>query len=323
MKAHDYYPGVKKWKWYPEDLAGMLGLPHVGNIFYVDPANGNDTSNSGTSQNDALATIFAAEAKLTDYNHDVVILVPGANGASQESVAITWDKNYAHLIGNAAPTWYGPRARMDFITDSTDPCMTISGSGCRFLNVKIETTQANNDVLVNMTGDRNYFNNVHFQGQANSESGDDATSRSLVLTGSHENRFDNCTIGNDTVQMSTTNTRLELAGASKNFFDGCTFIMNADNTGATHVKSTGVGGCEGFNRFNDCLFMTKWTNLGNQILGNFDLSAQTSSAWIAMTGNNMSIGADDWEAAASNILYFDAQVGYGNAAFIGLALNQT
>ena len=323
LKARDYFPAVGTYgaKWLPQDIAGMLGLPHVGNIFYVDPANGSDTANNGKSQDKALATVYAAEAKLTDYNHDVVILVPGANGASQESAAITWDKNYAHLIGNAAPTAIGMRARVDFITDETDPCMTISGSGCRFINVKLETTQASNDVLINMTGDRNYFNNVMFQGISNATAGDDATARCLTLTGSHENTYDGCTFGNDTIQRSTTNATIDFAGASKNLFRDCLFMMNADNVGPVHVKSTGATGCSGFNEFMNARFIAKWTNKADQITANFNLSAQTNSAWVIMSGSQISIWADDWEATASGILYFEPKIDTNPGTYAGLGIN--
>jgi hypothetical protein len=320
-KAHNYYPGIPSNKWYPEDLAGMIGIPHVGNVYYVDPANGSDTANNGKSYKSALATVKAAEDKLIDYNYDVVILAPGANGASQESETITWDKNYCHLIGNAAPTMIGMRARMDFITDATDPCMTISGSGCRFVNVKLETTQASNDVLINQTGDRNYFNNVMFQGITNATAGDDATARCLTLTDSHENTFDGCTFGNDTIQRSTTNATVDFAGASKNLFRDCLFMMNADNVGPVHVKSTGTTGCSGFNEFNNTKFIAKWTNKADQITANFDLSAQTNSAWIIMSGSQISIGADDWEGTATNILYFEQTVDTNPGTYVGLGIN--
>ena len=323
LKAREYFPAVGRFgaKWLPQDIAGMLGLPYIGEIFYVDAANGNDSTNGGKSQNDAFATVYKAESMLTDYSHDVVVLVPGANGATQEANAITWDKNYCHLIGNAAPTQIGMRARMDFITDETDPCMTISGSGCIFNNVKLETTQASNDVLVNMTGDRNYFANVMFQGISNATAGDDASARCLTLTGSHENTYDGCTFGNDTIQRSTTNATVDFAGASKNLFRDCLFMMNADNVGPVHVVSTGATGCSGFNEFNNTKFIAKWTNKADQITANFNLSAQTNSAWILMSGSQLSIGADDWEAVASNILYFEQKMDTNPGTYAGLGIN--
>jgi len=298
-----------------------LGLPYIGKIFYIDPTNGSDTTNSGERPSDAYATLFKAEAQLTAYNHDVVVLISGGSAATTETVATTWDKDYCHLIGNAAPTMIGPRARIDQTTDSIDPCFTISANGCIFKNIKLETTKASNDVLVNMTGDRNYFENVHFQGISHATAGDDASARCLTLTGSHENTYRNCVFGNDTTQRSTTNATVDFVGSSKNLFHDCLFMMNADNVGPVHVKSTGATGCSGFNWFNNTTFIAKWTNKADQITANFDLSAQTNSAWMIMSGSQISIGADDWESAASNILYFAPHSDGTDAALIGLGEN--
>jgi len=303
------------------EIQHQLGIPYIGRIFYVDPTNGNDTTNAGRQPTDAKATLYAAEALLTAYNHDVIVLLSGGTAATTDAAAVTWDKDYCHLIGNAAPTMIGPRARVDFTTDSTDPCLTISANGCVFKNIKLETTQASNDVLVNMTGDRNYFENVHFQGIGHATAGDDATARCLTLTGSHENTYRNCVFGNDTIQRSTTNATVDFVGSSKNLFHDCLFMMNADNVGPVHVKSTGTTGCSGFNWFNNCTWIAKWTNKADQITANFDLSAQTASAWMIMSGSQISIGADDWEAVASNILYFEPKVDTNPGTYAGLSVN--
>jgi len=47
MKRYrDYAPALRYGaKITPDDIAGMLGLPYVDNIFYVDPTNGSDSAN--------------------------------------------------------------------------------------------------------------------------------------------------------------------------------------------------------------------------------------------------------------------------------------
>jgi len=325
LKARNYMPAVHTYgaKWMPYDLAGMVGQPHVGNIYYVDSVNGSD-SDGGKSWEGAFKTLTAAEDVCTTNNYDVIIVAPAGSTSSQELANITWDKNHITVVGAVAPVMIGQRARIEFATDAVDPCFTISGYGNRFLNLKLETAQASNDVMVNMTGDRNYFANVMFQGISNATAGDDATARCLTLTGSHENTYDGCVFGNDTVQRSTTNATVDFAGASKNMFRDCLFMMNADNVGPVHVKSTGATGCSGINEFNNCRFIAKWTNKADQITGAFDLSAQTNSAWMIMSGNTISIGADDWEAtAATNIMYFQPHAVSTDTAYWGLASNQT
>lgn len=318
QKARDYFPAVK-WgaKWMPSDLAGMAGQPYVGNIYYLDADNGSDSA-GGTSWEDAFKTLAVAEDACTTNNYDMIVVAPAGTSATAETATITWDKNHITVIGAAAPTMIGQRSRISWDTDEVDPCINITGHGNRFINMKWSTTQASNDVLVNMTGDRNYFNNVHFAGICNADTGDDSSARNLVLTGSHENTFDGCMIGEDTAARSTTNANLDFAGASKNTFNNCMFLMNADNVGAVHVVSTGSTGASGWNRFHECIFYTKWTNAADKITAVFNLSAQTQTCDVLMTGNNMMVGADDWEASASNHIWFQPYTTTTSALGVGL-----
>src|SRR5574339_1053369 len=66
-------------------------------VFVVDYVNGSD-SNPGTKWDSPLKTVEAAYAKCTTLKNDAVLLV--GNGTSNlATVAITWGKDYTHLIG--------------------------------------------------------------------------------------------------------------------------------------------------------------------------------------------------------------------------------
>ena len=44
-RASDYIPALKfGHKIYPEDIAGLIGLPYVGTVYYIDPNSGNDSA---------------------------------------------------------------------------------------------------------------------------------------------------------------------------------------------------------------------------------------------------------------------------------------
>ena len=132
LLARDYIPSVKLGgaKWLPNDIAGMLGLPTIGNIYYVDPYAGSDTANNGSTQNTALATVAAAYALCTAGNHDVVIIsATGGTGRTNEPVAIDWAKKFTHLIGSAAPVGVAPRAGLEFASTVVSPCFTVSADG--------------------------------------------------------------------------------------------------------------------------------------------------------------------------------------------------
>jgi len=304
-------------KIYPEDLAGMVGQPVVGNVFYLDANSGSDSA-GGKSWKDAFKTLAAAEDSCTTNNYDVIIVAPAGTSATAETATITWDKNHITVFGATAPTMIGQRARISYDTDAVDPCMNITGHGNRFINMKWSTTQASNDVLINMTGDRNYFNNVHFAGISNATTGDDASARNLVLTGAAENTFDGCMFGDDTAARSAANANLEFVGGSKNTFNDCMFLMNADATTPTHVLSTGAGGAEGWNRFNNTIWYAKWTDAADKIAAVFNISSTSRTCDILMTGSQLMVGADDWEASASNNLWFESHTSTTTAIGIGI-----
>lgn len=301
----------------PQDISGLLNLPSVGNIWYVDPTNGSDSAGNGTSQAGAFATVATALNAATANNHDVIIISPtGGTGRTAETTAITWNKRFTHLIGSAAPTMQDARAGISF---STGGSLTISENGCIFANLTFNGT-ADINVPVTVTGSYNSFSGVDFKGSLNATTGDDAAARALVITGGQENTFSACTFGADTYLRSTSNATVEFgSAASRNVFDGCNFIMAADATTPVHVLFSGTNSVDRWLQFNDCTFYAFYTNHADKVAAVFDLSAQTATADVIMSGNALAVGFDDWEATASNLMWFQPYTATTSA--IGLAIN--
>lgn len=320
QKARDYVPAVKYGaKWYPEDLAGVLGLPTVGTIFYVDPSGGSDTANSGTSQNDAYATVSKALSSCTSAQHDVVIVSPtGGTGRATETTAISWNKRFTHLIGSAAPTIQDARAGISFDTGGS---LTLSENGCIFSNVTFNGS-ADINVPVTFTGDYNSFSGVDFKGSLNATTGDDTAARALVLSGAQENSFYGCTFGADTFMRSAANATVEFASAaSRNYFADCNFVMAADAETPVHVLHSEANSVDRWTKFEDCDFYAFYTNHSAKVNAVFDLSAQTATCDIIMKGSALAVGFDDWEATASNFMWF--QPATATTSAIGLAINNS
>ena len=149
-------------------LPVMAGVPFGPNAkyYFVDPANGSD-NNSGTKPTEALAGLEAAYAKTVANQHDTIFYIAGSSGINL-AAAMTWSKNYTHLIGVAAPTRVAQRARIFQTSTLTaaSPLITISATGCIFKNLYIFQGVADATSLINVsvTGGRNYFENVHFAG---------------------------------------------------------------------------------------------------------------------------------------------------------------
>ena len=300
-----------------DEIAGLVGLPYVGNVIYVDPTGGNDSDTSGAAQNKAYATVAGAYADGGSANHDVVLIAPsGGTGRTTETTAISWAKRFLHLVGSAAPNVQDARAGISFGTGGS---INFTENGGLFKTLTFNGTTDIN-VPVSASGDYNAFVGVDFKGSLNDTTGDDAAARALVLTGAQENTFSGCTFGADTFVRSTTNATVEFASsASRNVFADCRFLMAADNVGPNHILLTGGSAIDRWLEFNNCLWYSFWANDADKVTHVIDAAAQTATGHILMTGQNVMVGFDDWEAADSGKVYFQ---GYTNTAnVVGIGIN--
>lgn len=309
---------------FPKNLAGFLGLPYYGNVFYVNATAGSDSANNGSTPNNAFATVAAAyNACTTNYN-DVVMIVPtGGAGRTTETTAITWSKLRTHLIGNAAPTRQDARSGMNFTgtAGTAAGSLNISGNGCIFKNVTLTGTDDVN-VPLTISCDYSYFEGVDFKGALNDTTGDDTAARALVLSGAQENTFKNCSFGSDTFLRSGANYTLEFASASsRNVFEDCRFIMASDATTPRHVYFSEANSIDRWIEFKNCSFYNFTANDAAQIAAAMNLATQTATGHVLLTGENMLVGIDNWESTASGRIWIKQSTATANAA--GQAINPT
>jgi len=320
-KASDYIPALRfGHKIMANDIAGMIGLPYVGDVFYVDPNAGSDTANSGTSQDDALATVAAAYAKCTSGNHDVVIIAPtGGTGRTTETTAITWAKRFTHLIGSAAPTAQDARAGINFGTGGS---MVLSENGCLFKNLTMTGTVDINEQF-SITGDYNAFLGCDFKGALNATTGDDTAMRALNIDGGQENYFGGCTFGADTIMRSAANATIEFENAaSRNVFEDCKFIAAIDAATPVHILFTGTSAIDRWVEFKNCTFYSFSANDATAMTACMNLSAQTATGHVLVTGAPyLALGITDWEATASGRINMQAYSVTANT--LGLAIKPT
>lgn len=313
-KARDYIPALKYGnKILPSDLAGMLDLPTVGQIIYVDPTNGSDTANSGTEQNDAYATVTQAYAQAVSGQHDVVLISPtGGTGRTTEPTNITWAKRFTHLIGSAAPTQTNPRAGLSWGLLASGACFTQTNNGNIFRGLTIATF-ADNNVLFDQQGDYNWFGNVHFLGIGNDTTGDDTAGRSLVLTSAEENTFDSCTIGTDTVTRSAANASLESTGTcARNVFRNTYFPVFADAATPVFVKAA-TGNCnERFLVFEDCKFLNAVNGSSTTLTVGMDIGATGNGTIFILGGGTVFHGCTDIADTYTNLYTNIPTVGTAN-----------
>ena len=259
QKYRDYAPALKHGaKIYPEDIAGMIGLASVGDIWYVDP--GKSVSGGGQSREDAFITVAEALAATTADQDDVVLITPSSStGRTSEAAAIDWNKRRTHLIGATSPLMSSPRAGMSFGSAAATPSFTVSQRSCIFKNFTIaQFNDVENNVLVELTASYNYFEGIHFQAFGNAAVGDDAAAIGVHLNGSDENVFQSCTFGLDTVVRTAANATLTFAGSknnSNNSFFNCNFVMIADADAPRHIDTnTGGSALNRWALFDHCYF---------------------------------------------------------------------
>ena len=241
----------------------MAGIPFGVNAkyYFVDPANGSD-GNDGLSIDKALASLAAAEDKCVANQHDTVFYIAGSSGIDL-SAALTWDKSYTHLIGICAPSHVAQRARIFQLStlEGASPLLNITASGCIFKNFYIfqGVDDATSLINVQVTGSRNYFENVHFAGGGHATQAIDGGA-SLKVNGGSENKFKNCTFGVDTIAAATgmAGVLFDSAGA-RNAFEDCLFTMYAGHAGAKFVEIVDNAGFDRYILFKNCLFINDAT----------------------------------------------------------------
>ncbi len=240
-----------------QDIAGMVGLPSVGNIFYVDPGAGSD-SQSGASPESAFATVGAAYAQMVADNDDVCIIAPtSSTGRTNEAASIVWAKRRTHIIGNGPARQGWNRAGISFASTATTPSFKVTATNCSFTNFMLYQPNDIN-VLCEVTAAYNTFNFVHFAGIANATTGADTAARSLVITEVDDNVFNHCMFGIDTVLNSAVNSIVELVGntaVARTQFNDCIFTTTTDDAGVRFVLFTGAYSSEVYTLFRRCFFL--------------------------------------------------------------------
>lgn len=282
---------------------------YARNVYWLDPTNGSD-NNNGKSRNRAVKTLPVAYDLCTAGQHDTIFYIPGASSISL-SALLTWSKAYTHLIGLGDPGIVGQRARIFQTAGNLDlsPMIDITADGCMFQNLYIFQGVADVHSLINVrvTGDRNYFNRVHFAGGGDTTNAIDGCA-SLTLSTARENLFEDCTFGLDTVLAATGVACLSYANpgaglaSTRNVFRNCRFTLYAGAAGAMFVEALGDAGVDRYQLFENCSFINLSTTTMSTVFKFNSLVAQNKRFLLR---NCAQIGATDWDANLTGLLYMD------------------
>lgn len=270
----------------------LVGVPRSkgSKIFVVDYVNGSD-SNPGTKWEAPLKTVEKAYELATALKNDVILLV--GNGTSNPAAAaITWAKDFTHLIGLNSG---GPEPRSRITSPAalaTTPFITWSADGCIVRNLSFWHSSSNAASLVNVsvTGERNTFQGCQFAGGAGANALTGA--RSLKVAGSG-NTFKDCIIGLDTIAQPNGAAGLEFdGGAMHTTFDDCLFLVETPGTTFVHVAVPAAADIGRFNLFRRCIFVNEGDGVQAEVV---NIGAVIGNHQYMYFLNCWKYGATDWD----------------------------
>ncbi len=244
-------------------VLGVAGQYGAGVPYFVDPANG-DNNLSGRTPGTAVASLVTAEGLTTSAQNDVVVLIGdgGSAGTARLTAELDWDKNAVHLVAITAPVMEAQRARISHAASppaSNFQMFKVSGSGNIFQGFSFYqgVGQASTDEkLIEITGSRNYFENIQFGGLGAQVGADRAGSYVIYLNGGGENLFRSCSVGLETVQRNAANGNVVIRNqAQRNQFVDTDFVMAADGTSPLFVDANASNALGGSSMvFKRCFF---------------------------------------------------------------------
>jgi hypothetical protein len=223
-------------------MVGPAGFDSIGDHFWCDSVHGSD-SNDGTTPERAKKSISAGYALMSTNHHDVLHVIGGATAYTNTAV-LTFDKNYCHVIGHAAPTYSGGRARItNTVTTATAGEYVISGTGCVFQGLHFQfgdSATAASLIGVAISGNgRNAFIGCNFEGPFDAGIGAAAGQRMVTLTSTQDNTFLNCSFGQRTIlNTAATGAIVSFNGSNStdNVFENCIFHMYNSNTASAAIS---------------------------------------------------------------------------------------
>ena len=267
---------------------GTLAFPTATTI--TDSASGFVTAGFEVGQTIAIVT--------TDGTNDGNAIITAVTAGTITCSASTFTIQTAATAGNSSLTNY-----LDYMID-------VQASNCAFYNFSIGNWLSDAQSLgcVKVTGNRNYFNNVHFVGAGHATPGAVATASDVKLDGCEEIVFDHCTFGTDSVLKAAANGEVIIDGTCWRIrFNYCDFVSYSATAGKVAVKSVDNTSFSGLMSFRGCHFLNWNPNGVTAVDDVFGGTASTSGQWsvspdctcVGFTGWGGSVFVGGAAAAAS------------------------
>lgn len=243
----------------------VLGSAGVGNYYFVDATNGNDTS-SGLSPSEAFKTVAVAYAAAV--SGDTIVL--STNSSHTLTAVLDVTKSRINFIG---ADFFGRQVEQGAkiqIAGTTVAAYVIKNTGTRnsFSNIKFiqGSTDATALTVFQEGGDGTLFNNCSFSfGVATNLGG---TTTNEFVAGSDTATYNNCTFGSDTLLTTAARAVMLIKAVNgttefkSNVFQNCNWLISSSSATALLIKLNSISDILFTNVFKDCTFTASVDSAG-------------------------------------------------------------
>lgn len=307
--------------------AALLGLGFIpGEVHYAAKGSGVPygffrdarkvtTSRLHTTIKDAYSAVGRSNG-----NNNVIVLSPDSH---TQSIALTFDKNMTHLVGDYPAALMNQRSRIGHDANF-DALLTLSGYGnlLQSLYLMHGRGSATNLHALEITGASNTVKNCHIGGPMHATEAGTAGYSALELTGALECYFKDSVFGIDTIARSAANSILRLgAGASRNIFEDCLFLSMA-SAGTPYFIEVLASVTFGWTLFKNCQFINFSSNWASPLTVGILNSSPSYSHRLAFDSKCSFYGVTDVIDLAGETSVMFGTVPYtASALFNGLVVN--
>lgn len=220
----------------------------------------------------------------TDGTNDGQAIITAVSAGTITCAASTFTVQTAATAGNSSVVNY-----LAYLID-------VQASNCQFHNFSIGNwlSSALDLGCVKITGNRNYFNNVHFVGAGHATPGAVATASDVELNSCEEVTFDNCTFGTDSVIKAAANGEVIIDGTCWRIrFNNCDFVSYSATAGKVAVKSVDNTSFSGLMAFRGCQFLN-WNPNGVTAIDDVFGGTASTSGQYSVSPDCTCVGYTGW-----------------------------
>lgn len=292
--------------------SGGFDWAAVGNIYWVATSGGTMQDLLNRRHIDSakiFTTLSAAYAETTSGQNDVVFVTPGAH---VETAEIAWSKDNTHCIGLGGPVTHADYSEKNVVvytvTAQQNYVVNLTGDHCIFRNIGLNNAgnHATNLAAMLVNGYGNLFDSVSFIGNMAANQLSAVAAGSLAIsTNGHNCRWNNCVIGEDCwgARTGARSGQLIFSGSQPN--GGImrdTIIKSQSSTvavGMVRVVPIGIGRGWLFER---CTFLNYGTSNLNQVFASS--VNDTTHSWTQISLKDCAaFGVDEWSDHSVDAIY--------------------